>query len=92
MSDTDRDIARQRIKRRRDFFATTITLIVIELLLIGIWWFTGAPRYFWPVWPAIGFAIAIVFSGLNAYGVLNREVTDGDVDAEVDRMRRRNGA
>jgi 4-hydroxybenzoate polyprenyltransferase len=89
MTDADRDIARKRIKGRREFAATTVTLVVIEAVLILIWFITGAPRYFWPLWPAIGFAIAIVFTGLNAYGLLNRDVTDGDIDAELNRMKRR---
>lgn len=89
-SGTDREIARKRVKARRDFGATTAVLVVVAIILIVIWSVTtGGRGYFWPMWPLIGFAIAIVFSGLNAFGVINREVTDGDVDAELERMKRR---
>lgn len=90
MTDADREIARKRVKARRDFAATTVILIVVAALLIVIWFVTtGGHGYFWPMWPLIGFAIAVVFSGLNAFGVINRDVTDSDIDAEIDRMKRR---
>lgn len=83
MTDADRHAARKRIKARRDFWSLLATLVVVSILLTGIWYFTGAPRYFWPVWPFLGFAVALVFSGLNAFGVLNRDVTESDIDAEL---------
>ena len=90
MTDAERTIAKKRVKARRDFASTVITLVVVDAILIVIWFVaTGGRGYFWPLWPSIGFAIAIVFSGLNAYGLLNRDVTDGDIDAELDRMKRK---
>ncbi len=90
MTDYDRTIARKRVKARRDFAGTVVSLVVIEAVLIAIWFVTtGGRGYFWPLWPSLGFAIAIVFSGLNAYGVLNRDVTESDIDAELERMKRK---
>jgi hypothetical protein len=34
----------------------------------------------------LGFAIAAVFTGLDAYGVTRRYISESDVDAEVRRM------
>ena len=91
MTDAERSIAKKRVKARRDFAATSASLGVIAILLIVVWFVTtGGRGYFWPLWPLIGFAIAIIFSGLNAYGLLNRDVTDGDIDAEIERMKRKN--
>jgi hypothetical protein len=90
MTDAERTIARKRVKARRDFAGTCVSLVVVDAILIVIWFVTtGGDGYFWPLWPSIGFAIAIVFSGLNAYGVLNRDVTENDIDAELDRMKRK---
>ena len=88
MTDADRDAAKKRIKARREFWALLAVLVVISLFLIAIWFLTGARSYFWPIWPLMGFVIAIVFSGLNAFGVINREVTDADIDAELSRKNR----
>ena len=88
MTDADRDAAKKRIKARREFWALLAVLVVISLFLIAIWFLTGAHSYFWPIWPLMGFVIAILFSGLNAFGVINREVTDADIDAELSRKNR----
>jgi uncharacterized membrane protein len=88
MTDDAREMARKRIKSRRDFWALLATLIVVGAFLIVIWWVTGAPRYFWPAWPLLGFGLAIIFSGLNAFGIMNRDVTEGDIDAELARKNR----
>ncbi len=87
MTDAERDAARKRIKGRRDFWSLLAVLVVVGLFLIGVWYFTGAPHYFWPAWPLLAFAVAILFSGLNAFGVLNRDVTEGDIDAELARKK-----
>ena len=85
MSDNAREVARKQIKTRREFWATLAILVVVGLFLIVIWWVTGAPHYFWPAWPLLAFALAIVFQGLNAFGILNREVTEADIDAHLAR-------
>lgn len=90
MTDFDRKIAKKRVKARRDFAGTVVSLVVVEIILLAIWFITsGGTGYFWPMWPTLAFAIAIVFSGLNAFGVLNRDVTESDIDAELERMKRK---
>ena len=88
MTDADRDAAKKRIKARREFWSLLAVLVVISAFLIAIWFLTGASSYFWPIWPLMGFVVAILFSGLNAFGVINREVTEGDIDAELARKNR----
>ncbi len=88
MTDADRDAAKKRIKARREFWSLLAVLVVISLFLVAIWFLTGANSYFWPIWPLMGFVIAILFTGLNAFGVINREVTEGDIDAELARRNR----
>jgi hypothetical protein len=88
MSDEVREAARKQIKTRREFWALVAILVVVGLFLVVIWWVTGAPHYFWPAWPLLGFVLAIVFSGLNAFGVLNREVTESDIDAHLAKKNR----
>ncbi len=88
MTDADRDAAKKRIKARREFWSLLAVLVVISLFLVAIWFLTGANSYFWPIWPLMGFVIAILFTGLNAFGVINRKVTEGDIDAELARRNR----
>lgn len=88
MTDADRQAARKRIKARREFWSLLAVLAVVSVMLVAIWYFTGAHSYFWPIWPLLAFLVALVFSALNAFGVINREVTDGDIDAELNRTKR----
>ena len=84
-----RKLARKNLKARNDFKVMLAIFAVITVLLVAIWYFTGAHEYFWPVWPIIAFVIASLFAGLDAYGITRRTITEADVDAEVARMTRR---
>jgi uncharacterized membrane protein len=88
MSDEElRKAARHNLKSRNDFKVMLAIFIVIALVLIAVWFFsTGGHGYFWPAWPLLGLTIAAVFSGLDAYGVTRRTITEADVDAEIARM------
>lgn len=85
MSDEVRDAARKQIKARREFWSMLAILLIVAVFLVVIWWLTGAPHYFWPAWPLMAIAVALVFSGLNAFGIINREVTEADIDAHLAR-------
>lgn len=87
MSDDIRAQARESIKRKRQFQQACLGWVLLNALMIVIWFFTDR-GYFWPIWTMIGMGIAVVIAGWNAYGSKGpREITDADVDAEVKRMR-----
>lgn len=88
MSDDElRKAARRNLKARNDFKVMLAIFIVVALILIAVWFFsTGGTGYFWPAWPLLGLSIAAVFTGLDAYGITRRHITEADVDAEVERM------
>ncbi len=88
-----RKAARKNLKSRNDFKVMLAIFAVITVFLIAIWFFTtGGVGYFWPAWPILGFSIAAVFGGLDAYGVTRRHITESDIDAEIARMTRRTGS
>lgn len=92
MTDADdiRAAARANLKARNDFTIMLVIFGVIIVLLLAIWFFsTGPGSYFWPVWPILGMTIAAVFVGLDAYGITRRQITEADIDAEVERMARK---
>jgi hypothetical protein len=95
MTDADdiRAAARANLKARNDFTIMLVIFGVIIVLLLAIWFFsTGPGSYFWPVWPILGMTIAAVFVGLDAYGITRRQITEADIDAEVERMARKRAA
>lgn len=81
-----RTAARKRLKAKRDFLNYLGVWAAVSLLLVAIWFFTGAIGYFWPVWPIFGMGVAALFMGLDAYGPGRRQITEADIDAEVRRM------
>lgn len=77
-----RAAARKRIQARRDLATHAVVYVVVNLFLIGIWWWTKAD-YFWPAWIIGGWGIGLV---LNAWDVLiRRPITEEDVDRELRR-------
>jgi hypothetical protein len=90
-TDDLRKAARRNLKARNDFKVMLAIFGVVTLLLVAIWYFTGADGYFWPVWPIIAFVIASLFAGLDAYGITRRQITEADIDAEVARMNAKRG-
>ena len=77
-----RTAAVERLKARRDFKRHVIVYVVVNLFLIGIWALAGG-GYFWPIWPILGWGIAVVF---NAYDVYARKpITEEDIQREMER-------
>ena len=82
-----REEARRRLKAKNDFKIFLAVAIVVMLIVLVVWFVTSGPgSYFWPIWPIIGLSIGLLFSGLDAYGITRKYISESDVDAEVRRM------
>jgi hypothetical protein len=81
-----REAAIQQLKRRREFGRHVVAYIVVNAMLIGIWYFTGA-GYFWPVWVLGGWGIGLALNAWDVYG--RGPITEADIQREMDRQRRR---
>lgn len=89
MSEDIREVARKRLKAKSEFKMFLGIAILVSLMLFGVWLLSsGFGTYFWPGWPIGGLAIAVAFSGYNAYGP-SGHVTESAIDAEVERLTRR---
>jgi uncharacterized membrane protein len=86
VSDDIREVARKRIKARRDFWYMIAVFVVVSILLIAVWAFTGAHSYFWPMWPLFGFGIATVFTALSVFGPTSRPISQERIDDEVRKL------
>ena len=85
-----REFARKQLKKKQDFKQYLWTYFGVSALVSGIWFVTTPTGYFWPIWVIFGMGVGALFAGLDAYGKLSEKpITDADVDAEVERLRRK---
>ena len=58
----------QVAKKRAGFKRSFLTYLIINVVLIGQWYFSGGSRdYFWPGWVLLGWGIGIAFQYARAY-------------------------
>lgn len=85
-----RDLAIKRLRKKRDFAAHLVSYVVINGFLIAIWYFVAGRGYFWPGWVLLAWGIGVVFNAWDVYG--RREITEADIQREIDRHRGGPGA
>jgi len=61
-----REAAKKRIKEKDDFKVHVAVYLAVNIMLVGIWWFTGG-GYFWPIFPILGWGVGVVINGYVAY-------------------------
>jgi hypothetical protein len=57
----------RQVAAKATLLRTVVWFGTVSLVLIVIWALTGRD-YFWPVWPILGFAIAIVWQAFAVWG------------------------
>jgi hypothetical protein len=62
--------------------ADTSAARAVQVFLIVIWLVAGA-GFFWPIFPLIGFVIAVAAPGWRLYG--QKPITEADVEREIQR-------
>ena len=71
-----REVARKRIKSKKDFTRYLFVWLFVSILVTAIWFFTS---------PIGGMAVAVPFIWWDAYGT-KQSITDADIDAELKKM------
>ncbi len=82
-----RNKIRHRLKMQQVFKVFLSIWVGVATLVIIIWFFTTPFGYFWPIWPMIGMGIPATIIGLSAYGPPPKQITEADIDAEIQRIR-----
>ncbi len=78
-----RQRAVKRLEDRRGLMAHSLAYVSVNLLLVAIWWVTGA-GFFWPVFPIFGWGIGLAF---HAWDVLWPAAGERQIQAEMERLR-----
>lgn len=80
-----RQRAEKRLKAKRDLGAHVLAYVLVNAFLVVIWFMTsGGDRFFWPVFPILGWGIGLAF---NVWDVYSPEPTEDKIRAEMERLR-----
>lgn len=77
-----RKAALKRLKAKRDFRTHVAAYVVVNLALIGIWWFTGR-GFYWPIFVILGWGIGVALNGWDVY--FRKPITEAQIDREIRR-------
>ncbi|WP_199424473.1 2TM domain-containing protein [Actinotalea solisilvae] len=80
-----RAAARRRLLARRGLAQHLLAYATVNLSLVVVWVMTGG-TFFWPVFPILGWGIGVAF---HVWDVYAPEPTERQVEAEMERLRRR---
>ena len=66
MTDDQRQWAINRIRVKQAFWLHLTVYLLVNALLVFIWWVTSGD-YFWPMWPMLGWGIAVAAHAVGAF-------------------------
>jgi protein-S-isoprenylcysteine O-methyltransferase Ste14 len=77
-----RRAAIKRLKAKRGFTAHAAVYVMVNILLVVVWAFSGG-RYFWPVWVIAGWGIGLVMHAWAVY--FQQPISEDDIRREMER-------
>lgn len=81
-----RERAVKQLRKKRDFFTHLLVYILVNGFLVGIWAINDVHGFFWPMFPIVGWGIAVV---LNAWDVFSsQDFGEEQIQREIDRLTR----
>jgi hypothetical protein len=82
----DRERAVRRLKKKRDFYAHLFVYAVVNGFLVAIWAVTNVQAFFWPIFPILGWGVAVV---LNAWDVYRTDTfSEAEIRREIEHLQR----
>lgn len=81
-----REQAIKRLKKRRDFYGHVLVYVLVNGFLTAIWAVTNAGGFFWPIFPMLGWGIAVVLNAWDVYRV--DAFSEVQIQREIQRLQR----
>ena len=78
-----RELAVERLEKKRDFHAHLLAYVLVNAMFVGIWAVSGS-SFFWPVFPIMGWGIGIAFHAWDTYR--NPEPSEDQIEREMRRL------
>jgi hypothetical protein len=85
-----REYAKKRLKNQQEFKQFLFVWAFVSTLLTVIWFWVSPNSFYWPIFAIGGMGIGAYFQWMEAYGPgLKKVITEADIDAEVERLKRK---
>jgi uncharacterized membrane protein len=88
--DEIRKIAQERVKAKKGFYSHLTAYVLVNLMLVAIWYFTGA-HYFWPMWVMLFWGIGVIVNAITVFARHDTGWEKREIEKEVERIKRRGG-
>ncbi len=82
-----RDLAIKRLKKRHDFHGHLLVYVLVNTFLVVIWALTTPGGFFWPVFPIVGWGIAVVMNAWDVY--FGSEISEDEIHREMEHLSHR---
>jgi uncharacterized membrane protein len=79
-----REQALERVRKRRDFWPHLLVYVMVNALVVAVWFMTGQGGFFWPIFLIAGWGIGVVMHAWDAF--YRTQITEEDIDREITRM------
>ena len=87
MDDQERRAAAiKRLKEKRDFWTHVLVYVMVNSLLVVIWYATNSDTHFWPIWAMIGWGIGLV---MHAWETWRPSISEAAIEREMNKGVRR---
>jgi uncharacterized membrane protein len=78
-----RSLAVERLEKRIEFRDHLFAYVLVNTMLVVIWFLVADGGLFWPVFPVLGWGIGVFFHALETY---RRPLTDEHIAREMERL------
>ena len=84
------EVAKKRVKAKRDFFGNLGTWAVVNILLVIIWYLTTPGGYMWFLWPLCIWGFFVLVHFFQAF-VFKPKPEKEAIEKEAEKIRRGQG-
>lgn len=81
-----RERAVKRLKKRRDFYGHLLMYTLVNSFFVVIWAVTDSGGFFWPIFPIVGWGIAVIMNAWDVYRV--NDFSEEQIQHEMERLQR----
>jgi hypothetical protein len=82
-----RERAIKRLKKRRDFYGHLLVYALVNGFLVATWAVVDVHGFFWPVFPILGWGVAVVLNAWDVYR--NDTLSEAQIQREIAHLQRR---